>query len=116
MMTKQQKRQWSFSIGYLVVTMAILWIVGNWMSTAKPKVVPYSEFLSELQASHLDTVQITDRQFLAKEKPVQAGKPAQWIATNRLPNIDETSLIQQLESHGVKFPAEIQSSSMLWQL
>jgi cell division protease FtsH len=115
-MNKHKKRQWTFSILYLVWTVLIVWAIESWTATPGPKTVPYSQFISDLQASHLDEVRITDRQFVARQKPAQAGKPEVWIATNRLPNIDETSVIRQLEAHGVKFSGRIPSSSVWWQL
>ncbi|HUO31167.1 MAG TPA: ATP-dependent zinc metalloprotease FtsH [Bryobacteraceae bacterium] len=115
-MDKQKKRQWKFTALYLIWTVLLLWAIKGWTANPGPKTVPYSQFISELQASHLDQVRITDRQFIAREKPPQPGKPEVWIATGRLPNIDETSVIQQLEAHGVKFSGRIQSSSVWWQL
>jgi cell division protease FtsH len=115
-MYKHKKRQLLFSLLYLVWTVIILWSIGNWRTAPGPKIVPYSQFMSEIQASHLDEVNITERQFIAREKPASPGKQPVWIATNRLPNIDETSVIQQLEAHGVKFSGRIPSTSVWWQL
>ena len=115
-MKPHRRRQWVFSLGYLIWTGIILWAIASWNSTPQPKVVPYSQFISDLQASRLQEARITDRQFIALEKPQQAGKKGEWIAANRLPNIDETSVIQQLEQHAVKFSGHIESTSTLWQL
>ena len=115
-MNKHKKRQWAFSLAYFVWALLILWAIESWTGTPGPKTVPYSQFISELQASRLEEARITDRQFIAREKPVKPGKPAAWIATDRLPNIDETSVIQQMEAHGVTFSGRIQSSSVWWQL
>ncbi|HKE27458.1 MAG TPA: ATP-dependent zinc metalloprotease FtsH [Bryobacteraceae bacterium] len=115
-MVKHGKRQWIFSLLYLTITGVVLWAIAGWNAEPRPKAVPYSQFVEELQASRLDEVRITERQFVAREKAAEDGKPASWIATDRLPNIDETSIIQQLEAHGVKFSGYIQSSSGLSQL
>jgi len=113
---QRKKRQWAFSLIYLFWAIVILWGLGIWTNKPQPKVVPYNQFLSELQASRLDQVRITNQQFIAREKPAQPGKPEVWIATNRLPNMDETSVIQLLETHGVQFSGHIQSTSAWWDL
>jgi cell division protease FtsH len=115
-MNKRKKRQWIFSLLYVLWTVLILWAIGHWTATPGPKTVPYSQFMSELQGSKLDEVNITERQFIAREKAAHSGKPEVWIATNRLPNIDETSVIKQLEAHGVKFSGRIPSTSVGWEL
>ena len=115
-MKPQRKRQWVFSLGYLIWTAVILWAIASFNTTPKPKVVPYSQFISELGASRLQEARVTDRQFLALEKSQESGQKGAWIAADRLPNIDETSVIQQLESHGVKFSGHIETTSAWWQL
>ena len=115
-MTKHTKRQWAFSFLWVLWTILIFWGIASWRSTPGPKLVPYSQFISELEASHLDEVRITDRQFIAREKPAQPKKPEVWIAADRLPNINETTVIQQLEAHHVKFSGRIQTSSVWWEL
>ena len=115
-MTKHTRRQWVFSVVYLIWVLLIFWAVQSWTATPAIKDVPYSQFVSEVQAGHLDEVRITTTQFVGREKPPQKGKTAPWIAADRLPNIDETSVIQQLEAHGVKFSGRIQTSSVWWQL
>jgi cell division protease FtsH len=115
-MKRRSKRQWVFTLLYLVWTGIILWAISTWSASAPPKVVPYSQFISELQASKFDQARITDRQFIAEEKPSKPGQKGVWIATDRLPNIDESSVVQQLEAHGVKFSGHIETTSVWWQM
>ena len=119
-MKKQHKRQGLFTLVYLFWIVLLIWAVGRSTATQAPKAVPYSQFVSEVQAGHLDEVRITNTQFIGREKqqPNAKSKSKQenWIAADRLPNMDETALIQQLESHGVKFWGHIQSPSWWSQL
>ena len=115
-MDKRGKRQWTFSIIYLLWAILILWALAHSTAQPGPKMVPYSQFVSEVQAGHIDEVRITDRQFLGREKPAPGAKTESWIAADRLPNIDETAVIQQLEAHGVKFWGHIQTPSWWSQL
>ena len=115
-MKPHRKRQWVFTLGYLVWTAIILWAIASWKSAPPPKLVPYSEFVSDLQASKLQEARVTERQFVALEKPQKAGQKGTWIAANRLPNIDESTVIQQFEQHGVKFSGHIETTSPWWQL
>jgi cell division protease FtsH len=116
---RQKTRQWVFSLVYLVWALIIFWAIARSTAQPGPKVVPYSQFVSEVQAGHLDEVRITDRQFIGREKAPAGKKTETWIEANRLPNMDETPIIQQLEAHGVKFWGHIQTASawsqiLLW--
>ncbi|HJT86975.1 MAG TPA: ATP-dependent zinc metalloprotease FtsH [Bryobacteraceae bacterium] len=112
-MEKRKKRQWVFSLVYLFWALLIFWALTRATTQPGPKVVPYSQFVSEVQAGHLDEVRITNNQFIGRLKAAsgQKQKTEKWIAANRLPNIDETGIIQQLESHGVKFWGHIETPS-----
>jgi len=113
---KQKKRQWAFSFAYLFWTVLIIWAISRSTAPPGPKQVAYSDFVSEVNAGHIDEVRITDRQFLGREKKAQGAKTESWIAADRLPNIDETAIVHQLEQHGVKFWGHIQSPSWWSQL
>jgi cell division protease FtsH len=115
-MEKLKKRQWIFSLVYVAWAVLTVYLVNRSMAQPGPKPVPYSEFVSEAQGGHLDQVRITDQQFIGRIKQPSGKKGESWIATDRLPNIDETSIVQVLEAHGVKFWGHIQSPSWWGQL
>jgi cell division protease FtsH len=110
-MDKLKKRQWTFSLVYLFWAILAIYLVNRSIAQPGPKTVPYSQFVSEVNAGHLDEVRITDRQFLGRLKPPPGKKSESWIVTGRLPNIDETAIIHNLESHGVKFWGHIETPS-----
>jgi cell division protease FtsH len=111
MPTKQHKRQWLFSLMYLVWAVVIFWAIAHSTANPGPKTVLYSQFVSEVNAGKLDEVRITGEQFIGREKAPAGQKNRQWIAADRLPNVNETSIIQTLEAHGVKFWGHIQAPS-----
>jgi len=66
--------------------------------------ITYSEFLSEVRKGHVSEVRIDDQRFMATLKTDAAKKePAQQISTQRLPGMDETSLLKDLEDQQVTF-------------
>jgi cell division protease FtsH len=79
-----------------------------------PKQVPYSTFLDELRAGHLEKVRI-DQNLLTATIKKDAVKPNQsnQIATERLPGIDETSLLQELEAQHVTFEGHMEQAGWL---
>ncbi|MBX6330867.1 MAG: ATP-dependent zinc metalloprotease FtsH [Gemmatimonadaceae bacterium] len=126
-MRRAQKNQLTFSGIWLLVALALLWLVQFALTRPKgPREVPYSELLSELRAGHIESVEITPTDITAR-LAARAGAPtaaapagstaapgttagrarpsaalaAAAIRTTRLPDIDETALIQELEARGV---------------
>ena len=77
-----------------------------------PKLISYSEFLSEVRAGHVSDVRIDELRFVGKlkgnpNKPVAANE----ISTQRLPAMDETPFLKDLEAQGVTFSGHTVGSS-----
>ncbi len=108
-----QKHRWKLSLVYLIVVAAILTLVQIFASAPRPKAVSYNEFLAEVKAGRVSEVSVTEQQWIAMLKPEavqQKGAPT-VIETSRLPGINESPLIHELEAHNVKFAGRIQSGS-----
>jgi len=118
MMDRQQKHRWIFTALNLVALVALLYLSAHSGAPAAPKEVPYSDFLNELRAGHLSEVNITDRELVGIVKGPPGQKPAQEqrIKATRLPGVDESMLLKELEDHQVKFKGEIQQTSWVWSL
>ncbi len=117
-MDRQRKRQWSFAVWNLVAIAAMLYAASRFGSTA-PKTVPYSEFLSELRAGKLAEVRIGERELTGTLKgdlshPKPAGELT--IRATRLPGVDESQILKELEAHPVRFEGHIDQSPWLWNL
>ena len=87
----------------------LFWFSSQYSSSAEqPKQVSYSEFLSEVRTGHVAEVAIDEQLFIATLKTDPAKKEtAQRISTQRLPGIDETSLLGDLEAQHVTFSGHI---------
>ncbi len=87
-----------------------------------PKPVSYSDFLAELRSGKLGEVQVTERELIGVRKddaskstpghPTSAGE--RTITATRLPGVDESLLLKELEAQQVKFGGHIESPSWIW--
>jgi cell division protease FtsH len=114
-MDNAKRNQWLFTAANVLVAVALIYILNGIFGSTSPKEVPYSEFLAEVRAGHLAEVQITEKKLIGvlKQERAASGKaPATRILTaTRLPGMDETALLKELEVQQVKFSGQIQSSS-----
>jgi cell division protease FtsH len=104
---------------YLFWAAVFFWALTRTTAQPGPKIVPYNQFVSDVDAGELDEVRITTTQFVGRLKAAPGQKTQTEIATNRLPNIDETAIVKDLEAHGVSFSGHIQETSwwsdiLLW--
>ncbi len=116
-MDRPQQHRWIFTGVNVLLIGLMLYLSTRFYSGTGPKEVSYSEFLSEIRAGHLSDVQITERELIGvlKEdasKPPQARKAS--IKATRLPGVDESQLLKELEAHPVKFGGRIEQASWIW--
>ncbi len=81
------------------------------------KPVSYSQFLTELRSGKLSDVQITERELIGvrKDDPTHSTPAAErTIKATRLPGVDESLLLKELEAQPVKFGGHIESPSWIW--
>jgi len=101
-----KRAQWLLPIALLLFGLS--WFLQYSASPAQPKQVSYSEFLSEVRTGHVAEVGIDEQLFIATLKKDAAEKEtAQQISTQRLPGIDETSLLGDLEAQHVTFSGHV---------
>jgi cell division protease FtsH len=107
-MDRHQKEKWRFSLIYLVIAALAMYSFQMLLVAPQPKEVSYSEFLEVVRAGRLAEVNITERQFIGLPKrEASKGKPVLLVAT-RLPGIDESPLVRELEAQKVKISGRIQ--------
>jgi cell division protease FtsH len=113
-MAKRQKYAWLYLLGYAVFFGIIWYSLRNYTASSAPKQVPYSEFLTEVRAGHVEKVRIDQNILTATLKSglAKQNQPAE-ISTERLPGIDESSLLQDLEAQHVTFSGHIEQVG-LW--
>jgi len=114
-MDKKKRNHRLFLAGNILAALALIYVL-NWaVSGLGPKEVPYSDFLAEVRAGHMSDVQITEKTVVGvvKEEKPSSGQavPAHMLKATRLPGMDETTLLKELDAHGVRFSGRIESSS-----
>jgi cell division protease FtsH len=110
-MDKVRKQQWWFSIGYLLCAILGLYFLQRALSEPRPRQLSYTDFLAEVSAGHVAEVHISEQELVGilKDSAVKGKNEPHVIEATRLPGIDETSLIKQLETQKVKFSGYIQA-------
>src|SRR5438034_3310381 len=114
-MSKRKRPQWLLPLALLLS--ALFWFSLQFSSSSpQPKQVSYSEFLSEVRTGHVAEVGIDEQLLIATLRTEIATKgAAQQISTQRLPGMDETSFLGDLEAQHVTFSGHITKSSW-WSL
>jgi cell division protease FtsH len=115
-MDKRKRSYWLLTAANVLVGVALIYMLNRALAGGGPKEVPYSDFLAEVRAGHLAEVQITEKKLmgvLREEKPASGNAPpAHMLTATRLPHMDETELLKELNAHGVKFSGRIQGNSV----
>jgi cell division protease FtsH len=108
MPAKAKRLQWLMPLLSLLI-FALLWYsLQRGSAASQPNPVPYSEFLSEVRAGHVSDVRIDQQHFTAKLKADPSKREgAREISTDRLPAMDETPLLKDLEAQGVTFSGRL---------
>jgi len=113
-MDKTKRNQWLYTAANVLIAAALIYVLSRTFAGPGPKEVAYSEFLAQVQAGHLAEVQITEKKLIGvlREEKTASGKAPgpQILTTARLPGMDETAVLKELESHGVKFSGKTESS------
>jgi len=110
-MAKRRNYQWLYLVLYFLF-FAVLWYsLRNTLKTATPKHVPYSEFLTDIRSGKVSDVRIDQTTLIATLKPDAVKKDeSNEISTERLPGIDESALLKDLEAQHVTFSGHIDQS------
>jgi cell division protease FtsH len=108
---------WLFSLIYIAIAI-VLALVPYFFQSGHPrvisKVVPYSEFLSQLKAGHLNKVEVTPTQLIGESIPKQKNQPTDIYTTTRLPGIDDTSLLQEFEKQHLTIIGHFTNGNSIW--
>ena len=112
-MDQHKKKQAQFSGAYLLLALAVILLVqGVIAKRSAPKEVPMSELLQQVKDGRVGDVLIRDTDIVAELVAEKGQKPQRIVAT-RLPGIDETALVTELQQKGVKFTGFIEQTSWL---
>jgi cell division protease FtsH len=111
-----EKYRWQSPLALLlsIAAVALLFKLGG-STSAKTQEVSYSEFVSEVRAGHLAEVKITEQELVGqlKEEAAKVRGGKRQITTTRLPNMDDSALLKDLDAQQVKVTAEVDRYSWL---
>jgi cell division protease FtsH len=116
------KRQFTFSSGYLLLALVVLWALQSFvLREPQPKAVSYSEFLTLVDQGRVREATLREDEIVATLKPetksgaeaAPAGKDKadDRVAASRLPGVDETGLIEKFREKGVAFSGKVEKTS-----
>jgi len=115
-MDRQQRHRLIFTAVNLAAIALVLYLTSRSTNPA-PKDVAYSEFLTELRAGNLAEVQIREHELIGvlKADPSHPKTARELtIKATRLPGVDESLLLKEMEAHPVKFVGHIDQGSWVW--
>ncbi len=105
------KRQITFSGAYPILAVLAFWVLnGVIMKRVEPKSVPYSELLTLIRDGKVEQAELRSNEIVAVMKPPE-GRPQpdrpETVTATRLPGIDETALLKEMEEKKIKFSGKI---------
>jgi cell division protease FtsH len=113
MADKPEKQQRSWWLTLLVYTGIAAWLI--YIGLGVPQLpsdrVSYSEFLKAVNDGQLESVRVKNSEFVGAMKKTDPAAQAKSISTPRLPETDESWLMQELRQRGVQIVAEPQTTS-----
>jgi cell division protease FtsH len=109
----RQHMRWIFVASHLVALVLLIYVVSARLETTTEHVA-YSEFVAELRAGRIEEVEITERELIGLKKREDPKTREVRIAATRLPGMDETALLGDLEAHQVKVAGRIEHSLWVW--
>lgn len=120
-----EKKKLVFTIIYGLLSVGLLIAAQSFVSAdTRAREVPYSEFLTLLRGDKVERVELRSSQLVGalkeSEGKTSLGTP-KLVSTGRLPGIDETPLLKEMEEHHVAFEGKVEApsvwrSAMLWAL
>ncbi len=121
----RQKTQ--FSLVYVLIAAVVLSVVQSWLVSPQTVEIPMSRFLALLRDDKIDRVNVTDKEIQGTLKPgalpAQAPRPGDRVRTffgaepgptvfrtTRIPLVDDSTLVKELEQHKVEFAGRIENT------
>src|SRR5262245_53558177 len=121
----RQKTQ--FSLFYLFIALTVLFAVQGWLVAPRPVEIPMSRFLTLLREGKVERISLTDRDIRGFLKPgavpPQPPGPGDRLrtmlggetgstafVTTRIPAMDDSALLAELEKAKVEFSGKIEST------
>jgi cell division protease FtsH len=107
--------RWVFAAGHVALLLLLIYALTGRLGPATER-VPYSEFLAQLRAGSIAAVEISPQELIGIKKREDPKAREVRIAADRLPNMDETALLKDLEAQQVKVSGRVEHISWIWNL
>ena len=121
----RQKTQ--FSLIYVLIAAVVLSVVQSWLVAPQTVDIPMSRFLAMVRDEKVDKVYVTDKEIQGTLKPGALPAPAPrpgdrvrsffgtepgptLFKTTRIPGVDDSVLLKELEAHKVEFAGRIENT------
>jgi cell division protease FtsH len=121
----RQKTQ--FSLVYILIAAVVLSVVQSWLLAPQTVDIPMSQFLTLVREEKVDDVALSDKEIRGTLKPgalpAAAPRPGDRVrsflgaepgpmvfTTTRIPGVDDSSLLRELEAHKVKFRGRVENT------
>ncbi len=107
-MQNVRKRQFQFSSAYLLVALAVMFLLHFFvLKRVEPKEVSYTALVADLREGKIDRAEIRADTITAALKAKPKAAP-EIIVANRLPNVDGADLVREFDKQGVALTGEIE--------
>jgi cell division protease FtsH len=120
-----QKTQ--FSLIYLLIGVIVLSVVQSWLLAPRTVEIPMSKFLALVREGKVERVSVTDREIRGTLKPgalpapqpgpgdkfrslFGADQPVTTFTTTRIPGIEDSALVKELEQNKIEFSGRVEST------
>ncbi len=111
-MDDTRKRQYQFSAAYLLLALGALVLIQTIVTRrGAPRSVPMSDFQAAVRSGQVSEVFIREKDFLAQLRPPAPERKGERLVATRLPGMDETALVREMQERGIRFSGVIQQES-----
>jgi cell division protease FtsH len=121
------KQKAQFSLAYLVIAILVLWTIQLWLAAPRIEEIPMSKFLQLVREGKVVEVSLTDKEIRGTLKPGALPAPPPgatdrlrtlmgreggpiFFTTTRIPAMDDSALLRELEAAKVEFRGRIEST------
>ncbi len=121
------KQKTQFSLFYLFIALTVLFVIQGWLVAPSPVEIPMSKFLALLREGKVEKVSLTEREIHGTLKPGALPAPAPgpgdrlrhllgaepgpiMFTTTRIPAMDDSALLKELETAKVEFSGRVEST------
>mgnify|MGYP001611089796 CR=1 FL=1 len=126
-MKPQLKQRTQFSLVYLIIALIVLLMVQSWLLAPRAIEIPMSRFLQLVREDKVEKVSLTDKEIRGVLKPGAMPAPAAGpgervrqilgteggapvFTTTRIPGVEDSALVKELEQHQVEFSGKIETT------